>query len=67
MTEQLKRPINQDALVKWVQPMPRYLRIDMEETASMLTVLGYDPKANPPRYEELQTFPRLVDVITEPL
>lgn len=56
------RPINQDSLDKWVEEIPRKLRVNIAQLASMLTVLGYDPKAYPPRYEELRTF----DLITEP-
>lgn len=42
--------MNLDALDKWVGQVPGDVRADMAELAPMLSVLGYDPWANPPRY-----------------
>uniref|UniRef100_A0A2A4JEU5 Protein-tyrosine sulfotransferase n=1 Tax=Heliothis virescens TaxID=7102 RepID=A0A2A4JEU5_HELVI len=50
-SDQVVRPVNLDALDKWVGQIPADVRADMAELAPMLSVLGYDPWANPPRYE----------------
>lgn len=50
-SDQVVRPVNKDALDKWVGQVPADVRADMAELAPMLSVLGYDPWANPPRYE----------------
>lgn len=50
-SDQVVRPVNRDALDKWVGQLPADVRADMAELAPMLSVLGYDPWANPPRYE----------------
>ncbi|XP_046964690.1 protein-tyrosine sulfotransferase [Vanessa cardui] len=49
-SDQVVRPVNLDALDKWVGQIPADVRADMAELAPMLSVLGYDPWANPPRY-----------------
>lgn len=49
-SDQVVRPVNRDALDKWVGHIPADVRADMAELAPMLSVLGYDPWANPPRY-----------------
>lgn len=49
-SDQVVRPVNLDALDKWVGQVPADVRADMAELAPMLSVLGYDPWANPPRY-----------------
>ncbi|CAH2074798.1 unnamed protein product, partial [Iphiclides podalirius] len=49
-SDQVVRPVNLDALDKWVGQLPADVRADMAELAPMLSVLGYDPWANPPRY-----------------
>ncbi|XP_073960565.1 protein-tyrosine sulfotransferase-like [Choristoneura fumiferana] len=51
-SDQVVRPVNLDALDKWVGALPADVRADMAELAPMLSVLGYDPWANPPRYAE---------------
>lgn len=49
-SDQVVRAVNRDALDKWVAALPADVRADMAELAPMLSVLGYDPWANPPRY-----------------
>lgn len=44
------KPVNLDALTKWVGNIPADVTADMAEVAPMLQVLGYDPHANPPNY-----------------
>lgn len=44
------KPVNLDALTKWVGQIPDDLVADMTNVAPMLDVLGYDPRANPPNY-----------------
>ncbi|XP_049867186.1 protein-tyrosine sulfotransferase [Pectinophora gossypiella] len=52
-SDQVVRPVNLDALDKWVGQLPSDVRADMAELAPMLSVLGYDPWANPPDYRTL--------------
>ncbi|CAH2990992.1 unnamed protein product [Chilo suppressalis] len=52
-SDQVVRPVNRDALDKWVSGVPADVRADMAELAPMLSVLGYDPWAYPPRYDAL--------------
>ncbi|XP_060800320.1 protein-tyrosine sulfotransferase isoform X2 [Amyelois transitella] len=52
-SDQVVRPVNLDALDKWVGQLPSDVRADMAELAPMLSVLGYDPWGNPPRYAAL--------------
>ncbi|XP_012946345.1 protein-tyrosine sulfotransferase 1 [Aplysia californica] len=49
-TDQVIKPVNVDALSKWVGSIPDDVVRDMESIAPMLRTLGYDPKANPPNY-----------------
>ncbi|XP_035034877.1 tyrosylprotein sulfotransferase 1, like [Hippoglossus stenolepis] len=49
-TDQVMKPVNTDALAKWVGHIPSDVLIDMAEIAPMLARLGYDPHANPPNY-----------------
>lgn len=44
------KPINMEALTKWVGHIPDDVVRDMADIAPMLSVLGYDPYANPPNY-----------------
>lgn len=44
------KPINLEALTKWVGHIPQGVMKDMAQIAPMLQVLGYDPNANPPNY-----------------
>lgn len=49
-TDQVMKPVNTDALSKWVGHIPADVISDMAEIAPMLARLGYDPHANPPDY-----------------
>ncbi|KAG7307074.1 hypothetical protein JYU34_007208 [Plutella xylostella] len=51
-SDQVVRAVNREALDKWVAHVPADVRADMAELAPMLSRLGYDPWANPPRYAE---------------
>uniref|UniRef100_A0A914WSL7 Protein-tyrosine sulfotransferase n=1 Tax=Plectus sambesii TaxID=2011161 RepID=A0A914WSL7_9BILA len=51
--EQVVKPINLDALNKWVGQFPADVVRDMAEIAPMLRRLGYDPRAEPPKYGKL--------------
>lgn len=44
------KPVNLEALSKWVGHIPEDVVRDMADIAPMLSVLGYDPYANPPDY-----------------
>lgn len=44
------KPVNLEALTKWVGHIPDDVVRDMADIAPMLSVLGYDPYANPPDY-----------------
>ncbi|KAJ8266171.1 hypothetical protein GJAV_G00126770 [Gymnothorax javanicus] len=60
-SDQVMRPVNTDALSKWVGHIPEELLNDMPQIAPMLARLGYDPLANPPNYTRPD--PRLQDNI----
>lgn len=49
-SDQVIKPVNLDALTQWVNKFPDDVVRDMAEIAPMLSVLGYDPYANPPNY-----------------
>ncbi|CAD5214482.1 unnamed protein product [Bursaphelenchus okinawaensis] len=49
-TDQIVKPVNLDALTKWVGAIPDDVVQDMASIAPMLSTLGYDPHANPPNY-----------------
>ncbi|KAL1490256.1 hypothetical protein ABEB36_012982 [Hypothenemus hampei] len=49
-SDQVIKPVNLEALTKWVGNIPEDVIRDMAEIAPMLSVLGYDPYANPPNY-----------------
>jgi len=49
-SDQIIKPVNLAALTKWVGNIPEEVVNDMAEIAPMLSVLGYDPYANPPVY-----------------
>ncbi|XP_061818936.1 protein-tyrosine sulfotransferase 1-like [Nerophis lumbriciformis] len=49
-TDQVVKPVNTDALVKWVGHIPDEVVDHMAEIAPMLARLGYNPHANPPDY-----------------
>lgn len=49
------KPINLEALSKWVGNIPQDVVDEMAEIAPMLQKLGYDPNANPPNYGQPDT------------
>jgi len=49
-TDQVVKPVNADALSKWVGAIPDDVVREMDTIAPMLEKLGYNPKANPPKY-----------------
>ncbi|KAG8189039.1 hypothetical protein JTE90_025477 [Oedothorax gibbosus] len=49
-TDQVIKPINTEALTRWVGHFPDDVILDMNSLAPMLATLGYDPRANPPDY-----------------
>lgn len=49
-SDQVIKPVNLEALSKWVGQIPEDVVRDMADIAPMLSVLGYDPYANPPNY-----------------
>lgn len=49
-SDQVVRPLYQEALTKWVGKIPDEVVNDMANIAPMLATLGYDPNANPPSY-----------------
>lgn len=49
-TDQVIKPVNVEALSKWVGKIPPDVLRDMSVIAPMLARLGYDPHANPPNY-----------------
>ncbi|XP_047001331.1 protein-tyrosine sulfotransferase-like [Schistocerca americana] len=49
-SDQVMKPVNAEALSKWVGQIPEDVVRDMAAVAPMLAVLGYDPAANPPAY-----------------
>lgn len=55
-TDQVIKPINLEALSKWVGQIPEDVVRDMAKVAPMLSELGYDPMANPPNYGRPDSF-----------
>lgn len=49
-SDQVIKPVNLEALTKWVGQIPDDVVRDMADIAPMLSVLGYDPYSNPPEY-----------------
>ncbi|CAH0772707.1 unnamed protein product [Bemisia tabaci] len=49
-SDQVIKPVNLEALTKWVGQFPEDVIKEMDEIAPMLAKLGYDPNANPPTY-----------------
>ncbi|EGT45552.1 hypothetical protein CAEBREN_13290 [Caenorhabditis brenneri] len=49
-SDQVVKPVNLDALSKWVGTIPEDVVREMDSIAPMLRKLGYDPNANPPNY-----------------
>lgn len=55
-SDQVIKPINIEALTKWVGQIPEDVVRDMANIAPMLQTLGYDPNANPPDYGKPDQF-----------
>merc|ERR1719346_106945 len=49
-SDQVVKPVNLEALSKWVDHIPDDVIEDMANIAPMLQRMGYDPNANPPKY-----------------
>ncbi|CAG0881176.1 unnamed protein product [Darwinula stevensoni] len=54
-SDQVIKPINIEALTKWVGKFPKDVVDDMPKIAPMLSRLGYDPYSNPPKYGDPDT------------
>ena len=50
------KPINLEALTKWVTAIPDDVKRDMSTIAPMLQRLGYDPTGYPPNYGDPDQF-----------
>lgn len=57
-SDQVIKPVNLDALTQWVGKIPDDVVRDMADIAPMLSVLGYDPYANPPEYGKADSWVR---------
>jgi len=55
-TDQVIKPINLEALTKWVSSVPEDVKANIRQIAPMLEKLGYDPYAYPPNYGEADAF-----------
>jgi len=55
-TDQVIKPVNLEALTKWVDAIPSDVKQDMNAIAPMLAKLGYDPNAYPPHYGDASQF-----------
>uniref|UniRef100_A0A1B6DNH9 Protein-tyrosine sulfotransferase n=1 Tax=Clastoptera arizonana TaxID=38151 RepID=A0A1B6DNH9_9HEMI len=55
-SDQVIKPVNVEALTKWVGNFPSDVVKDMADLAPMLNKLGYDPEANPPNYGSPDAF-----------
>lgn len=55
-TDQVVKPVNLDALSKWINAVPDDVRRDIRKIAPMLEKLGYDPDAYPPNYGQADKF-----------
>ncbi|XP_076434758.1 protein-tyrosine sulfotransferase 1-like [Babylonia areolata] len=49
-TDQVVRPVNREALTRWVGHLPDNVTHHLHTLAPMLATLGYDPRASPPDY-----------------
>lgn len=49
-SDQVVKPLNLDALSKWVETFPKDVLAELDEIAPMLRKLGYDPTMNPQSY-----------------
>jgi len=55
-SDQVIKPVNLDALSKWVGHIPQDVIDEMGEIAPMLAHFGYDPEGNPPNYGKPDQF-----------
>lgn len=55
-SDQVIKPVNVEALTKWVGQIPKDVLADMAEIAPMLAKLGYDPSAESPNYGSPDAF-----------
>lgn len=55
-SDQVIKPVNLEALSKWVGHIPEDVVRDMADVAPMLSILGYDPYSNPPDYGKPDTY-----------
>lgn len=55
-SDQVIKPVNLEALTKWVGKLPDDVVQDMQNIAPMLSVLGYNPYENPPNYGSPDAF-----------
>ena len=55
-SDQVLKPVNLDALSKWVGHIPNDVVQDMANVAPMLAHFGYDPEGNPPNYRKPDKF-----------
>lgn len=58
-SDQVIRPVNLEALSKWVGNIPGDVTSQMSKIAPMLQTLGYSPYENPPNYGKPD--PRVAD------
>ncbi|XP_031622563.1 protein-tyrosine sulfotransferase [Contarinia nasturtii] len=58
-SDQVIKPVNLEALSKWVGHIPEDVVRDMADIAPMLSVLGYDPYANPPDYGKADSWVKI--------
>jgi len=49
-SDQVVKPVNLEAMSKWVGSIPDDVVEDMANIAPMLAKMGYDPNGNPPKY-----------------
>ena len=50
------KPVNLEALSKWIHAIPEDVKRDVTVVAPMLEKLGYDPYAYPPKYGDPDQF-----------
>ncbi len=55
-TDQVIKPVNLEALSKWVGAIPEDVKKDMRTVAPMLERLGYNPQGYPPNYGDADKF-----------
>ena len=55
-TDQVIKPVNLEALSKWVHAVPEDVKRDVTVLAPMLEKMGYDPYAYPPNYGDPDAF-----------